>query len=641
MHILDAIDSPQALRRLSSDQLIQLAAEIREFLVENVARTGGHLGPNLGVVELTIAIHRIFSKPDDVFLFDTGHQIYTHKLLTGRKNFEHLREAGGVSGYAARDESSYDVIENSHATTALSWADGIARGKQLSKERGKVVTVIGDGALTGGMAWEALNNIAEDSKRPIVIIVNDNGRSYAPTVGGFMRRLPAVRRLDNIRVDKRYEEFLDWGKRTLKRAGMPGELAFDALHGLKKGVKDVFFDAGIFETMDIKYIGPVDGHNIADLEEALTMAKHYGGPVVVHAITEKGRGYKPAENNSDDHFHAVGRIHPETGLPVVPERFGWTAVVADELLTLARENPKLVGVTAAMMLPVGLGPMHAEFPDRVIDVGIAEQHAMTMSAGLAYAGYHPVLALYATFMNRAFDQLLMDVALHGEGVTIALDRAGITGSDGPSHNGMWDLAIAAGIPGIKVAVPRDGSTLRRELREAISMPGPTLIRYPKGSLPDDLPALHSENSCSVLYESPAVHECAQKGIDPLLLVAIGPMAYQMIEAARSREHIPTVVVDPEWVLPIALGLVERASNSAGVITLEDGVIDGGIGEELSLAVSSARAGVPMKHLGISKSFLHTASREEILAEQGMDIQGVCAAIDDMWKHVGKGGASRN
>lgn len=627
MGLLDAITSPADVRALRPQQLRKLASEIRAFLVKHVAQTGGHLGPNLGVVELTIAIHRVFQSPKDTILFDTGHQSYVHKILTGRKDFMHLRERGGISGYASREESEHDVIENSHATTALSWADGIARGRKLAGRSGTVVAVIGDGALTGGMAWEALNNIAEDPTLPLVVVVNDNGRSYAPTVGGFMRRLPAVRKMDEIRMNRKYEEFLGWGKRTLKRAGMPGEFAYDALRGLKRGVKDILFDAGIFDSLRIKYIGPIDGHDIAQLEEALTMARNYGGPVVVHAVTEKGRGYKPAELNTADHFHAVGRIHPETGLPVEPERFEWTAVFADEMTKIARENHKLVGVTAAMMLPVGLGPMHEEFPERVFDVGIAEQHALTMAAGLSFAGYHPVVALYATFMNRAFDQLLMDVALHKENVTVALDRAGITGSDGASHNGMWDMALASEIPNLKVALPRDAERLRKLLREAIATPGPTLIRYPKGPLPPDLPAIRQESGYAVLYETPTGSAGAER---PLLLIGFGALATTAVQAAQAAADIPVIVADPEWALPLPEGLIQLASQAAGVVTLEDGVVDGGLGSELAKELFARGVNVPMRNLGIAKEFLATATRAQLLADQGMDETAVLAALTDLW-----------
>ena len=483
MGLIDRIAGPEDLKALPGPRLPELAEEIRAFLVENVSKTGGHLGPNLGVVELTIALHRVFDSPSDAILFDTGHQSYVHKILTGRHDFSALRREGGLSGYPSRAESAHDVVENSHATTALSWADGIARGFQLSGQTGRrAVAVVGDGAMTGGMAWEALNNIAEDSDRPLVVVINDNDRSYAPTVGGLVRKFDPVRRLDSIRLSKSYEAFLDWTKRTLRDAGPPGRMAYGALHSIKKGVKDIFVDAGIFDSLGLKYIGPIDGHNLDDLIEALTLARDYGGPVVVHAITEKGRGYEPAERDVHDRFHAIGAIHPETGLPIAPERFGWTSVFAREIARIARADPTVVGITAAMTRPVGLGRFADEFPDRVIDVGIAEQHAMTMAAGLARAGMRPVLALYSTFMNRGFDQLIMDVALHREPVTVVLDRAGITGDDGASHNGVWDLSIAAMVPGLRTAAPRDGEELAALGAEAAGHETTPPPRYTEASL---------------------------------------------------------------------------------------------------------------------------------------------------------------
>lgn len=617
--ILDSINSPADLRRLTPKQLDQLAEEIRRFLVTNVAKTGGHLGPNLGVVELTIALHRVFDSPNDPMIWDTGHQAYVHKILTGRKDFSKLRQEGGLSGYPARAESEHDVVENSHASTALSWADGISRGMQLAGRDNCVVAIIGDGAMTGGMAWEALNNIAEDPDRPIVIVLNDNGRSYAPTVGGFVRRLDPVRKLDAVRVNREYDHFLDWGKRTLQGSGVPGQLTYDALRGLKKGMKEVFFDSGIFDSLGLKYMGPIEGHNIKSLEEALTMAREYGGPVVVHAITDKGRGYKPAETNKADHFHAVGRIHPETGLPIEPSRFGWTSIFAEEIVEIARKNPTVVGVTAAMLEPVGLKPMLKEFPKRVVDVGIAEQHAMTMAAGLAHSGYHPVVALYATFMNRGFDQLLMDIALHNAPVTVCLDRAGVTGDDGASHNGMWDLSLAAMIPNLSVAVPRDEATMRELLGEAINTESPTLVRYPKGSIPSELPTMRKIGSLDVVYEH-QVH-----GVAPIIHVAVGPMAHTMVEAAKQMDDESIIVVDPRWVLPANEDLINLISNAGGAVVLEDGLIDGGVGDEIRLALADGGHFVPVKNLGIAKEFLQHSARKDILARQGMDISAVIDA----------------
>lgn len=617
--ILDSINSPADLKRLKPKQLTALASEIRRFLVTNVAKTGGHLGPNLGVVELTIALHRVFDSPADPLIWDTGHQAYVHKILTGRKDFGKLRQEGGISGYPSRSESAHDIVENSHASTALSWADGVARSLQLAGRDNRVVAVIGDGAMTGGMAWEALNNIAEDPDRPIVIVLNDNGRSYAPTVGGFVRRLDPVRKLDAVRVNRDYENFLDWGKRTLQGSGLPGQITYDALRGLKKGMKEVLFDAGIFDSLGLKYMGPIDGHDIASLEEALTMARQYGGPVVVHAITEKGRGYKPAEDNKADRFHAVGRIHPETGLPIEPSRFEWTSIFAEEIVKIARRNPTVVGITAAMLRPVGLGPMLKEFPKRVIDVGIAEQHAMTMAAGLAHGGYHPVVALYATFMNRGYDQLLMDIALHDAPVTVCLDRAGVTGDDGPSHNGMWDLSLAAMTPNVQVAVPRDEPTMRALLSEAISMNSPTVVRYPKGSIPTQLPTVRKIGSLDVIGER------IIPGVSPIVFVAVGPMAHTMVTAVKELWDESVIVVDPRWVLPVNEDLVNLISNAGGAVVLEDGLVDGGVGDQIRLQLAKAGHHVPISTLGIRREFLAHGARKDILVSQGMDVPAVVEA----------------
>lgn len=621
MSLLDSVNGPDDLRQLSYAQLSLLASEIRSFLVENVAKTGGHLGPNLGVVELTIALHRVFDSPNDALVFDTGHQAYVHKILTGRKDFSRLRKEGGLSGYPSRRESPHDIVENSHATTALSWADGIARGFQLSRKNNHAVAIIGDGAFTGGMAWEALNNIGEDPHRPIIIVLNDNGRSYAPTVGGIVRQLNTVRRLDNMRVNMQYENLKDWVKRILQDYGVPGKLTYEALHGVKTGMKEMLtlVDAGVFDVLGLKYIGPVDGHDVAQLEEAFQLAKDYGGPIVVHCITEKGRGYEPAENNAEDHLHAIGRIHPETGLPVESSRFGWTSVFAEEMVKLSRKDSKLVGITAAMMMPVGLGPMKRHFPSRVIDVGIAEAHAMTMAAGLAHTGLHPVLALYATFMNRGFDQLIMDVGLHHEAVTICLDRSGITGDDGASHNGIWDFSIAAMVPGLRVAAPRDGESLRQELREATSHNGPTLVRYPKGSLPEDLLPIRQIGELDVLFERQI------PGQKPLIFIGVGAMARTVLVAAKELTDVAVLVIDPRWVLPVAEKLVELIVDSAGAVVLEDGLVDGGVGAEIVLATQRTSHYVPIETLGIPREYPAHATRQSILQRFAMTPEGVIAA----------------
>ena len=636
--LLPSVRKPADLDRFTSEELVALAAEIRRYLVTSVARTGGHLGPNLGVVELTIALHRTFRSPRDTIVFDTGHQAYVHKLLTGRQDFSQLRERDGLSGYPSRAESVHDVVENSHASTSLSWADGIARANHLQgHDERHVVAVIGDGAMTGGMAWEALNNIADSADKHLVIVVNDNGRSYAPTIGGLAHHL------DALRTNPGYERVLSGVKRTLLSQGAPGRAAFDALHGLKRGLKDVLVPSAFFEDLGVKYTGPVDGHDITALEFALTRAREYAEPVIVHVITEKGRGYTPAEEDHADRFHAVGRIHPETGLPVVPSRFGWTAVVAEELVELARDDERIIGITAAMQQPVGLQPLADTLPERVIDVGIAEQHALAFAAGLAFAGMRPVIALYATFLNRAFDQVLMDVGLHRAGVTILLDRAGITGTDGASHNGMWDMALLAHVPGLHLAAPRDEATLRQALKVAIGADDvPTVVRYPKGSLPAALPALRTMGEedgmfCAVdvlLDTLGAAAEItdAREEAGALLLVGVGVMASATLEAGRclAMEGLAVRVVSPRWPVPVPAALVEMARHCRGALVVEDGLVDGGVGSQLRDAVEDAALAdgtgiVPrVMRLGVPRRFLPTADREELLAEFGMDSDGICA-----------------
>ncbi|GIG29960.1 1-deoxy-D-xylulose-5-phosphate synthase [Cellulomonas marina] len=607
MRLLDRITSPADVRRLSGRQATALAAEIRDFLVAQVSRTGGHLGPNLGVVELTIAIHRVFRSPEDTVVFDTGHQAYVHKLLTGRTDFSALRRRGGLSGYPSRAESEHDVVENSHASTSLSWADGIAKANVLQGRADRsVVAVIGDGALTGGMAWEALNNIAAGHDRRLVIVVNDNGRSYAPTIGGLAEHLSL------LRATQGYEHVLDWGKRTLRRSGPPGRFAYDALHGLKKGIKDVVAPQGLFEDLGLKYVGPVDGHDVTAVERALRRARDFGGPVIVHVLTEKGRGYSPAEQDVADRFHAVGQIHPETGLPVAPSRFGWTSVFADEIVRIGRRRSDVVAITAAMLQPVGLAPFAEEFPDRVFDVGIAEQHAATSAAGMAFAGLHPVVAVYATFLNRAYDQVLLDVALHRAGVTFVLDRAGLTGDDGASHNGMWDMALLASVPGLRLAAPRDEETLRSALREAVDVDdAPTVVRYPKGALGDPLPALESLDGVDVL----ARHE-GPDDAPAVLVVGLGSMARTALAAAEAlaAHGLRVTVADPRWVLPVPAALTKLVGEHDHVVTIEDGLVDGGAGSVVAQRAREAGLPTPVQNLGVPRAFLDHATRDQLLDE---------------------------
>ncbi len=624
--LLDRIDSPSDLATLTSVEVVDLAAEIRDHLIQSVSKTGGHLGPNLGVVELTLALHRVFNSPQDTILWDTGHQSYVHKLVTGRKDFSALRKEGGPSGYPSRSESPHDVIENSHASTALSWADGIALAKHRSGDDSWTVAVIGDGALTGGMAWEALNSIAAGPDVPLVIIVNDNGRSYAPTVGGLAHHL------NWLRTSQEYEETLARGKRVLLGMGELGTRTYEALHALKAGLKDALAPQAMFADLGIKYLGPVDGHDTISLELALEHAKAYRAPILVHVITEKGRGYTPAENNLADRFHAVGQIHPETGLPVAQSRFGWTAVCAEELVKAAKDDQRIMGITAAMMAPVGLQPLADTFPGRVVDVGIAEQHAFTLAAGLAYGGAHPVVCVYSTFMNRAFDQLLMDVALHKAPVTVILDRAGLTGDDGASHNGMWDLSLAAMVPGLRVCAPRDEVTLREGLREALSwQQGPTLVRYPKGEPPVGLETLRQVEGCDVLFES--APSAAVDGRQPrALIVSVGAMAPNTVAAAEllAQQGHAVTVVDPRWVLPVSDDLVDLASSFDVVVSVEDGLVSGGVGSELARQVA-LKGGPPVQVLGVDKRFLAHKTRAALVQELGLDPAGIAqktaAALD--------------
>jgi 1-deoxy-D-xylulose-5-phosphate synthase len=618
MGALESISCPEDLRGLDQAELADLAGQIRGFLIEQVSRTGGHLGPNLGVVEVTLAVHRVFDSPRDTVVFDTGHQSYVHKLLTGRHDFSGLRRAGGLSGYPSRAESEHDVVENSHASTSLSWADGIARANALTGRSDRhVVAVVGDGALTGGMAWEALNNVATGRDRNLVIVVNDNERSYAPTIGGLAHHL------STLRTTRGYERFLDWGKAALQRGGPPGRLAFEALHGVKKGIKDVVAPQGLFEDLGIKYVGPVDGHDVGDLEHALRRAKAFGGPVIVHAITRKGNGYPPAENDETDRFHATGVIDPRTGRPVVAAGVSWTSIFADEVLRVAEEREDVVGITAAMLVPVGLHRFAERYPERVFDVGIAEQHAVTSAAGLAFGGLHPVVAVYATFVNRAFDQVLMDVAMHRAGVTFVLDRAGITGDDGASHHGMWDLSLLRLVPGIRIAAPRDAETLRAELREAVAVDdGPTVVRFPKGEVPQPIPAQERVGGVDVLRRD--------DGPD-VLLVAVGSMVPVGLEVADrlAAQGIGVTVADPRWVIPVDDALVELAAGYRAVVVVEDNLRDGGVGSAIAERLADTGVRTPVQVYGIPRRFLEHGRRPQVLEALGLTAMDVSRRVVEL------------
>ena len=622
--VLEGIQSPRDLRTLASDELTTLAAEIRDMLVHTTARNSGHLGPNLGVVELTIAVHRVFDSPRDPVIFDTGHQAYVHKLLTGRyAEFGTLRQEGGLSGYPSRAESEHDWVENSHASTALSYADGMAKAFAVRGERDRtVVAFVGDGALTGGMSWEALNNIAAGAHRPVVILVNDNGRSYAPTVGGLANHLAG------LRTNPRYEQALDLIRRSLGRTPLVGEPLYDALHGIKKGLKDILSPQGMFEDLGIKYVGPVDGHDREAVEQALQRAKRFRGPLIVHCITQKGFGYDAAVNDTVDHWHQVKAFDPQTGAEVVNPERTWTDVFSDAIVAASRRRPDVVAITAAMLGPTGLDKFAAAYPDRCFDVGIAEQHAATSAAGMAMAGMHPVVAVYATFLNRAFDQVLMDCALHRCGVTFVLDRAGVTGDDGASHNGMWDMSILQVVPGLRLAAPRDASRLVELLGEALDVhDAPTVVRFPKGPVGPDVPAIERTGGCDVLARS------ADRDV---LLIAVGAMGGAGVDAATrlAAQGVGVTVIDPRWVKPVDSALIELARDYRLVVTVEDNGRVGGVGSAIAQALRDAGVSTPMRDFGIPQRFLDHAKRAKILSEIGLtgqdlarEIVGIVAALD--------------
>ena len=617
MSILDRVNGPEDLKGLKDAEVIELAQDIREFLISKVAKTGGHLGPNLGVVETTLAIHRVFDSPKDSIIFDTGHQSYVHKLLTGRKNFDNLRSREGLAGYPQRSESVHDIVESSHASSSISWGDGIAKAYRLTKQDDRyVIVVVGDGALTGGMTWEALNNISDDNDRKLVIVVNDNGRSYAPTIGGLARYL------NGIRTERIYRRLYRLSRKVFYKFGMPGKMAYSTLRGAAKGLLGTFAPKGIFPNLDLKYIGPVNGHDMNAMEEALKQAKKYANPVIVHAITQKGKGYEPAVSDEADQFHAVGQIDPDTGKAVGDSgKQSWTGVFADEMVEIAKNKPNVIGITAAMLIPVGLHKFADKFPERVFDVGIAEQHAVTSAAGMAFGGLHPVVAVYATFMGRAFDQVLMDVALHKAGVTFVLDRAGVTGPDGASHHGMWDLAMLQIVPGIRIASPRDGKRLVEELNEAIEVSdAPTVIRFPKGSVSSENEAVRRlADGVDVLMESPA---------KDVLILTVGSMAHMGLQVAKmlADQGIGATVIDPRWVIPVPESVVSLASKHRLVVTIEDGIRVGGIGTRVRQDLRAAQVDTALSEIGLPDEFLEHASRDEILDRVGLNAQDISREI---------------
>ena len=627
MTVLDSIQQPSDLHGLAVEELKELAEEIRAFLITNVSRTGGHLGPNLGVVELTIALHRVFDSPTDPIIFDTGHQSYVHKILTGRRaGFATLRQPGGLSGYPSRAESPHDWVENSHASTSLSWAEGLAKGFRLSGQDRQVVAVIGDGALTGGMTWEALNNIAVQRDLGLVIVVNDNGRSYTPTVGGIATQLQGLgQQLSAIRTDRRYERLLTWVKRRVRALPKIGPMVYGILHGIKMGVRDVLVPQGMFTDLGLKYIGPINGHDIGAVELALQQAKGFGGPVLVHCITEKGRGFWPAEEHEQDRFHAVGQFDESNGEPLAPSGLRtWTDAFSEELARIGSTNDHVVALTAAMLHPTGLDRFARHFPERVFDVGIAEQHAVTSAAGLAAAGLHPVVAVYATFLNRAFDQVLMDVALHRLGVTFVLDRAGVTGPDGPSHNGMWDLSMLGLVPGVRLAAPRDEQRLVEALQLAVTVSdGPTVIRFSKEPVPEPIPALEGRGSVDVLLTSETGR---------VLVVGHGQLCGLAVEVGHELRDrgIGVTVVDPVWALPVSADLLRLVAAHELVVSLEDGGVAGGLGSRLSQEARAAGIDTALREFGIPQDFLPQGNRADLLQAIGLSAKRIADEVTEVF-----------
>lgn len=618
--MLDELDGPAKLRGLTEPELRDLASEIRERLIESVAAHGGHLGPNLGVVELTIALHRVFESPREPIIFDTGHQAYVHKMVTGRASeFAHLRTEGGLSGYPSRSESEHDFVENSHASTALSYADGMAKAFALQGRDDHVVAVIGDGAMTGGMAWEAINNIAGDKSRKLVIVINDNGRSYRPTVGGWADHLNA------LRTNPRYEPALAKVKETLNRGKVVGPLTYDVLHAIKRGVKDALAGQTMFEELGLKYLGPIDGHDFEALEHTLTQAKGFGGPVLVHVVTTKGHGYDIAIENEADQMHQAPPFDRDTGNALSVPPPSWTSVFRDEVVRIADQNDDVVAITAAMLYPTGLDAFADKFPDRVFDVGIAEQHAVTSAAGMAMAGLHPIVAVYATFLNRAFDQVLMDVALHKLGVTFVLDRAGVTGDDGASHNGMWDLSLMQMVPGIHIAAPRDGERLREALRAAVAIAdAPSVVRFPKGGVTPDIPALDQIGLGEIVQQSDS---------QDILIIAVGSMVTIALEASRRIDNASVTIIDPVWLAPLDTELVSYAAQFSMVYCLEDNGRHGSFGNKVRDALAETSATTALHVRAIEQEFLNHAPRARVLTKLGLDPESLATDIGQAWAKV--------
>jgi 1-deoxy-D-xylulose-5-phosphate synthase len=614
--LLEEISGPEDLRALGTNDLDRLCAEIRERLINAVARTGGHLGPNLGVVELTVAMHRVFDSPRDRIVFDTGHQAYVHKMLTGRADlFDTLRQHGGLSGYPSRSESEHDIVENSHASTGLSYALALATARELRGERGKVVCVIGDGALTGGMAYEALNNIGQRQPE-MIIILNDNGRSYAPTVGGIAENL------GQLRLSPKYERAKVAAGQTLRQLPVVGQSAYGAAKRMKDSLKQLVSPISIFETLGLKYGGPIDGHDVRALEKAMRDAGAYHGPVVIHVVTDKGHGYAPAVDDSIDKFHGVSSFDPSSG-SFSSKPPAWTDVFGEALLEAAEDDDRIVAITAAMASSTGLLPFAARFPDRFFDVGIAEQHAVTFAAGLAMQGLRPVVCIYSTFLQRAFDQVTCDVALHKLPVTFVLDRAGITGDDGASHHGMLDLAYLRLIPGMTVTAPSSPDELRLLLATALAHDGPFALRYPRGAAP------HA-GTVRMRPLSIATMNIARTG-DDIALLAVGKMVGVAAAAAEalSAEGIACTVVDARFVKPLDPGIAELAARHPAVLTIEDGTVIGGFGDAVLEALAEAGLSVPIRRLGLPDRFIEHGAQPLLLHKFSLDVDGVIGAVREM------------
>jgi 1-deoxy-D-xylulose-5-phosphate synthase len=612
--ILESIHSPADLKKLNQIQLSELAAEIRAFLVEQTSRTGGHLSPNLGVVELTFALHRVFDSPADAIVWDTGHQAYVHKLVTGRAPlFESLRQAGGLSGYPSRKESDHDLVENSHASTSLSYALGIAEARLRKRVPGFVVAVIGDGALTGGTAYEALNQIAHLMPPNLIIVINDNGRSYAPTVGGLAHHL------SQLRVDPRYERIKDDISRLLRDLPLVGSTADQAAYRVKESLKQLLQPSTMFETLGIKYAGLVDGHDEPALEEVLARAKKLREPVIVHVVTEKGHGYGPAVEDEIDKLHGVSAFDPLTGRPRSTE-LTYTDVFGEALMSAAARRPEICAITAAMASSTGLLNFAKEFPDRFFDVGICEQHAVTFAAGLALAGLHPVVCVYSTFLARAFDQTIMDVALHRLPVTFIIDRAGVTGPDGASHHGILDLSYLRVIPNLRIAAPKDATELCALLETALASDGPIAIRYPRGPVPET-PDLPVEPIPVGRWEE------LRKG-DDAVIFAVGKMVAVASEAAERLEMqgVSCAVVNARWIKPVDPRIAHWARTHPVVITAEDNVGTGGFGGAVLEALSPSGLAGRVRILALPDEFLPQGKASDILKENGLDAAGIAKAV---------------